>query len=129
VYVKNKISHHSIWADNEFWDIALEQCVAESLQKSGVLMNYVKAGVDVRATSNKSIKWHDLAPSEYADAAAQVHSVVFAQLGTLSHSIVEMDVSGKGLARACDFVRRLSIRYQLPLNLRTTLLHHLQNNN
>jgi len=128
VYVKDKISHHSIWADDEFWDHALEQCVAESLQKSGVLMNYVKSSVDVRAAPNKNIKWHDLAPSEYADAAAQVHSVVFAQLGTLAHSMLEMDVSDSGLLRACSFVRRLSIRYQLPLNLRITLLNHLQNN-
>jgi hypothetical protein len=122
VYVKNKISHHSIWADDEFWDHALEQCVAESLQKSGVLMNYVKTA------PNKNIKWHDLAPSEYADAAAQVHSVVFAQLGTLAHSMLEMDISDSGLSRSCNFVRRLSIRYQLPLNLRITLLNHLQNN-
>jgi len=129
VYVKNRISHHSIWSDDEFWDHALEQCVAESLQKSGVLLNYVKSSVDVRAVPNKCIKWHDLAPSEYADAAAQVHSVVFAQLGTLAHSMLEMDVSGSGsTARACNFVRRLSIRYQLPLNLRITLLNHLQNN-
>ncbi|KAK1736357.1 hypothetical protein QTG54_012957 [Skeletonema marinoi] len=96
VYVKNTISHHSIWSDDEFWDHALEQCVAESLQKSGVLLNYVKSSVDVRAVPNKCIKWHDLAPSEYADAAAQVHSVVFAQLGTLAHSMLEMDVSGSG---------------------------------
>ncbi len=129
VYVKNRISHHSIWADDEFWDHALEQCVAESLQKSGVLLNYVKSNVDVRGAPNKSIKWHDLAPSEYADAAAQVHSVVFAQLGTLAHSMLEMDDSGSGsIARACNFVRRLSIRYQLPLNLRITLLNHLQSN-
>ena len=129
VYVKDEIVRHSIWACDDFWDHALEQCVSESLQKSGVLMNYVKSSVDVKATPSKSIKWHDLAPSEYADAAAQVHSVVFAQLGTLAHSMLEMDDgSGKGLLRACDFVRRLSIRYQLPLNLRITLLNHLQNN-
>ena len=129
VYVKDKIVRHSIWASDEFWDHALEQCVSESLQKSGVLMNYVKSSVDVRGKPNESIKWHDLAPSEYADAAAQVHSVVFAQLGTLAHSMLEMDDgSGNGLLRACDFVRRLSIRYQLPLNLRITLLNHLQNN-
>lgn len=129
VYVKDKIVRHSIWANDEFWDHALEQCVSESLQKSGVLMNYVKSSVDVRGKPNESIKWHDLAPSEYADAAAQVHSVVFAQLGTLAHSMLEMDDgSGNGLLRACDFVRRLSIRYQLPLNLRITLLNHLQNN-
>ena len=31
-----------------------------------------------------TVKWHDFSPDEYAGAAAQVHSVVFAQLGTLS---------------------------------------------
>ena len=122
VYVKSKISHHSIWDDDEFWDHALEQCVAESLRKSGVLMNYAKSA------PNKNIKWHDLAPSEYADAAAQVHSVVFAQLGSMSHSMLEMDVSGSGLLRACHYVRRIAVRYQLPLNLRITLINHLKNN-
>lgn len=130
VYVKHRISYHEIWTADEFWDHALEQCVAESLQKSGVLLNYVKTSVDVRSAPNNSIKWHDLSPSEYADAAAQVHSVVFAQLGTLAHSMLEMNVSGSAsTARACNFVRRLSIRYQLPLNLRITLLNHIQNNN
>ena len=129
VYVKNRISHHSIWTDDEFWDHALEQCVAESLQKSGVLMNYAKSNnVEARGMPNKSIKWHDLAPSEYAVAAAQVHSVTFATLGSLAHSMLEMDVSASGLARACNFVRRLSVRYQLPLKMRITLLDHLQNN-
>ncbi len=130
VYVKNRIAYHKIWSDDEFWDHALEQCVEESLQKSGVLLNYAKSSVDIRATPHNTIKWHDLSPSEYADAAAQVHSVIFAQLGTLAHSMVEMDISSSGsTARACNFVRRLCVRYQLPLNLRITLLNHLQNNN
>jgi hypothetical protein len=104
-------------------DQALYQCVAESLKKSGVLLNYVKPkGDDSAGGSQKRIKWHDLSSKEYCDAAAQVHSVVFAQLGTLSHSMLEL---GCGISRACSFVRRLSIRYQLPLSLRITLIQHL----
>ncbi|KAL7484781.1 hypothetical protein ACHAW6_010396 [Cyclotella cf. meneghiniana] len=126
VYVKNKISSHDIWADDDFWDQALYQCVAESLKKSGVLLNYVKPRDDSSAQGElRQIKWHDLSPNEYADAAAQVHSVVFAQLGTLSHSMLEL---GCGISRACSFVRRLSIRYQLPLSLRVTLIQHLTKN-
>ena len=110
--------------------------------------------------TQKSIKWHDLALDEYAGAAAQVHSVVFAQLGTLSREFLllihvyficlsthtlypdsgcisnylslthysfedSMIELGCGVPRACNFVRRLSIRYQLPLSLRITLIQHL----
>eukprot|EP00804_Cyclotella_cryptica_P001684 CCRYP_009059-RA/>CCRYP_009059-RA protein AED:0.31 eAED:0.31 QI:17/1/1/1/1/1/3/2439/903 len=127
VYVKNEISSHEIWADDDFWDQALYQCVAESLKKSGVLLNYVKPQGDTSTHGEqRQIKWHDLSPNEYADAAAQVHSVVFAQLGTLSHSMLEL---GCGIGRACSFVRRLSIRYQLPLSLRITLIQHLTSKN
>lgn len=122
VYVKSKISSHDIWTDDYFWDQALYQCVAESLKKSGVLLNYVKPKDDEGKEGQKRIKWHDLSPKEFPDAAAQVHSVVFAQLGTLSHSMLELDC---GITRACSFVRRLSIRYQLPLSLRITLIQHL----
>lgn len=138
------------------WDQAVYQCVSESLAKSGVLLNYAKSsipdGENKAARDPKSIKWHDLALDEYAGAAAQVHSVVFAQLGTLSreflsahprilsipiqvatiiifsltHSFTDSMIElGCGVPRACNFVRRLSIRYQLPLSLRITLIQHL----
>ena len=88
IYIKSKISHHDIWDDDGFWDQALYQCVSESLAKSDVLLNYARAslpdGENRAARDPKSIKWHDLLPDEYSGAAAQVHSVVFAQLGTLS---------------------------------------------
>lgn len=124
IYVKSSICHHDIWSDDDFWDQCLYQCVSESLLKSGVLMNYVISSMDNenKRVDTKDIKWHDLSPSEYAGAASQVHSVVFAQLGTLSHSMLEL---GCGVPRACNFVRRLSIRYQLPLSLRITLIQHL----
>lgn len=74
------------------WDQAVYQCVSESLAKSGVLLNYAKSsipdGENKAARDPKSIKWHDLALDEYAGAAAQVHSVVFAQLGTLSREFL-----------------------------------------
>ena len=92
IYVKNNICHHSIWSDEDFWDQALYQCVSESLSKSGVLLNYVNSSMEdgnkFRRDDTKEVKWHDLSPSEYAGAASQVHSVVFAQLGTLSRECV-----------------------------------------
>ena len=89
IYVKSQISNLPIWKDEDFWDQAVYQCVSESLAKSGVLMNCIKSSDDrsknaVDHDPPKSVKWHDLSPDEYAGAAAQVHSVVFAQLGTLS---------------------------------------------
>ncbi|KAL3810241.1 hypothetical protein ACHAXA_008731 [Cyclostephanos tholiformis] len=129
IYVKSNICHHNIWSDDDYWDQALYQCVSESLLKSGVLLNYLSSsmddGIKVREIIAKEVKWHDLSPSEYAGAASQVHSVVFAQLGTLSHSMLEL---GCGIPRACNFVRRVSIRYQLPLSLRITLMQHLTKN-
>ncbi|KAL9185930.1 hypothetical protein ACHAXT_003707, partial [Thalassiosira profunda] len=126
LYVKGRIAHHALWSDPSFWDQAVYQCVSESLAKSGVLLNYVGAteadGPGGAARDLRDVRWHDLPPAEYAGAAAQVHSVVFAQLGTLSHSMIEL---GCGIPMAVGFVRRLSIRYQLPLSLRITLIQHL----
>lgn len=170
-YVKSKICHHDIWWDEDFWDQAVWQCVSESLAKSGVLLNYIKSsstaedGRRSNVDPGSGVKWHDLSPDEYAGAASQVHSVVFAQLGTLSrtcapdafdlwplalfsvsnfvtyrsafvklmlprtiHCTDSMIELGCGIPRACNFVRRLSIRYQLPMSLRITLIQHLTKN-
>ena len=76
--------------------------------------------------SQKKIKWYDLAFEERCEAASQVHVVIFAQLGALAHSMVEF---GCSLKTACAFVRRLSIRHQLPLSHRSMLLQHLIDRN
>ena len=153
IYVKSQIANHEIWSSDDFFDQAVFQCVSESLQKSGVLLNYAKLslpdGENRAARDPKSIKWHDLEADEYAGAASQVHSIVFAQLGTLSresfvvyllsipinytshyshdyiHYADSMLELGCGIPRAVNFVRRLAIRYQLPLSLRITLIQHL----
>jgi hypothetical protein len=70
--------------------------------------------------------WHDLSQSERNEAASQVHAVVFAQLGALAHSMIEL---GCGLDRSCAFVRRMSIRNQLPSSHRSMLLAHLLKRN
>mmetsp|Transcript_21010 Transcript_21010/g.27897 ORF Transcript_21010/g.27897 Transcript_21010/m.27897 type:complete len:144 (+) Transcript_21010:1485-1916(+) len=75
-----------------------------------------------RTVTKRKIRWYDLGADERSLAASQVHAVVFAQLGALAHSMVEF---GCGIERACAFVRRLSIRHQLPLSQRTMLLQHL----
>jgi 6-phosphofructokinase len=73
-------------------------------------------------TQQRKTKWHDLNYTERGEAASQVHAVVFAQLGALAHSMIEF---GCGLDRSCAFVRRMSIRNQLPSSQRTMLLMHL----
>ena len=75
-----------------------------------------------RIVTKCKIRWYDLGADERSLAASQVHAVVFAQLGALAHSMVEF---GCGIERACAFVRRLSIRHQLPLSQHTMLLQHL----
>jgi len=75
-------------------------------------------------TEWRKLKWHDLTHKERAEAAAQVHAVVFAQLGALAHSMIEF---GCGIERSCAFVRRMAIRNQLPISQRAMLLQHLIN--
>ena len=126
VYVKSRLIGHSLWAEEEFWDQALYQCVAESLTNSGVMQNFERssdtdAGKSEWGPVNK-LKWHDLNHAERSEAATQVHAVVFAQLGALAHSMMEF---GCGIERSCNFVRRMSVRNQLPISQRTMLLQHL----
>jgi len=121
IYPKDRLSAHAIWLDEDFWVQALFQCVTDSLSNSGVMVR-----VRVRkSAANKSSKmrWHDLRPCDRENAASQVHAVIFAQLGALAHSMVEF---GCSVEKACHFVRRLSVRHQLPLNQRSLLLQHLR---
>ncbi len=120
-YPKEKLCHNSIWLDEDFWTQALFQCVTDSISNSGVM---VRVRVK-KSEKNKKIKWHDLNYKDRSDAAAQIHSVIFSQLGALSHSMVEF---GCSVEQACAFVRRLSVRHQLPLAQRSMLLSHLINN-
>ena len=119
-YPKEKLCHHPIWLDEDFWTQALFQCVTDSLSNSGVM---VRVRVK-KSERNRKMKWHDLNSKDRADAASQIHSVIFSQLGALAHSMVEF---GCSVEQACAFVRRLSVRHQLPLDHRSMLLHHLIN--
>ena len=78
-----------------------------------------------KSESPRKMKWHDLSLDERAEAASQVHAVIFAQLGALAHSMIEF---GCTVEQAIAFVRRLSVRHQLPLSQRTMLLSHLTQN-
>ena len=106
-------------------DIALTQQISESLTHSGVMSNFERTNSQ-RFKSEyekvRKVRWYDLNQTERIEAASQVHAVVFAQLGALAHSMLEL---GCGLHRACTFVRRMSIRNQLPSSHRTMLLMHL----
>lgn len=77
---------------------------------------------DVNEETLRKVKWHDFPPEQRLEAAAQLHSVVFAQLGALSHSMIEF---GCGFSRAVAFVRRSAVRHQLPISQRTALLQHI----
>lgn len=112
-------------------DQALSQTVAESLTHSGVMANFegpssrlLSANAKKKSewTETKKIKWHDLRREERCEAASQVHAVVFAQIGSLAHSMMEF---GCGLERSCAFVRRMAVRNQLPISQRIMLLQHL----
>jgi hypothetical protein len=103
----------------------LSQQIAESLTHSGVMSNFERGSRLERKTEwtqTRKAKWHDLNYAERVEAASQVHAVVFAQLGALAHSMIEL---GCGLDRSFAFVRRMSIRNQLPSSQRTMLLLHL----
>ena len=110
-------------------DQALSQQISESLTHSGVMANFEKSRAvasrdrkNSEWTETRKTKWYDLTHKERIQAESQVQAVVFAQLGALAHSMMEL---GCGLERSCAFVRRMSIRHQLPSSQRTMLLQHL----
>lgn len=129
IYIKSKLTGHDKWKEDEFWDQTLYQCVTESLTHAGVMQNFERSiqhsnpnDLSSEWTERRKLKWHDLNHVERSEAATQVHAVVFAQLGALAHSMMEF---GCGLERSCAFVRRMSVRNQLPISQRTMLLQHL----
>ena len=131
IYVKSRLVNHPLWEKDEFWDQALYQCVAESLTHSGVMANFdsqanrkITSKEKKRSewTETRKVKWHDLKHGERYEAASQVHAVVFAQLGSLGHSMIEF---GCGLERSSAFIRRMAVRNQLPMSQRSMLLQHL----
>jgi hypothetical protein len=112
-----------------FRDNALAHQISESLTHSGVMSNFdrkIRRAPNPEFTQTRKTMWHDLTQSERNEAASQVHAVVFAQLGALAHSMIEL---GCGLDRSCAFVRRMSIRNQLPSSHRSMLLAHLLKRN
>jgi hypothetical protein len=131
IYIQSHIMSHPMWEKDEFWDSALNQAVGESLTHSGVMANFERASSKIVTTTNKKrsewtqthkTRWHDLSIKERYEAASQVHAVVFAQLGAMSHTMMEY---GCGLQRTSSFVRRMSIQNRLPMSQRTGLLRHL----
>eukprot|EP00977_Amphora_coffeiformis_P004909 scaffold1049_cov168-Amphora_coffeaeformis.AAC.3 len=128
IYVRNRLTGHALWSNDAFWDEAFRTAMAESLTVSGVMSNFerssqmVHTARDYGQSRGGMMKWYDLNYEERIGAASQVHAVVCAQLGALAHSMIEF---GCGLERSCAFVRRTSIRNQLPTSQRRMLLQHL----
>jgi len=139
LFVKATLVNHPFFSQEDFWVQALFQCVTESLVGSGVVnsLNFdthsatdettsslpsVRRDRDSDSNERRQRKWYELNGHERAEAASQVHAVIFAQLGALSHSMLEF---GCDQAVAVAFVRRLSIQHQLPLSQRSMLLQHI----
>ena len=130
-YLKSIISEHKIWGQDEFWDSALYQCIAESLHHSEVMPTLYDAALNEKRKTGdagwskftKAKKWHDLLPNQRIKATTQVQGIVAAQLTALAHSMIEF---GCGFPAASKFVRRMSVRYQLSLEERKILLIHLE---
>lgn len=118
-FPKIRLCQHSIWNDDDFWTQALFQCVTDSLTNCGVMSNFeqypMQRNNNSMMTDSSKLKWHDLSRDERCEASSQVHCVIFAQLLALAHSMVEF---GCSVDFACAFVRRLSVRHQLPLSQR-----------
>ena len=136
LYVKATLVNHPFFSQEDFWVQALFQCVTESLAGSGVVslnfdtqsssgetsMPSLRRDRDSDSIERRQRKWYELNGQERAEAASQVHAVIFAQLGALSHSMLEF---GCEQSVAVAFVRRCSVQHQLPLSQRTMLLQHL----
>jgi hypothetical protein len=131
IYIKSRIIKHPMWEKDEFWDQALAQDIGELMTHSGVMANFERASSKIVTTNNKKrsewtqthkTRWHDLTEEERYEAASQVHAVVFAQLGAMSHSMMDF---GCSLERTSAFVRRMSIRNRLPMSQRISLIRHL----
>eukprot|EP00520_Triparma_pacifica_P006158 CAMPEP_0118638930 /NCGR_PEP_ID=MMETSP0785-20121206/3958_1 /TAXON_ID=91992 /ORGANISM="Bolidomonas pacifica, Strain CCMP 1866" /LENGTH=802 /DNA_ID=CAMNT_0006530235 /DNA_START=77 /DNA_END=2481 /DNA_ORIENTATION=- len=131
-YLKSIISDHPMWEQDDFWDSALFQCIAESLHHSEVMPTLYDAALTERKKTGelagwskfrRAKKWHDLLPNQRIKATTQVQGIVAAQLTALAHSMIEF---GCGFERACKFVRRMCVRYQLSIEERKLLLIHLE---
>ena len=130
LYIKSLLLDHPIWSDDNFWEQALYQCISEALQRCKIVNNVYcesdRTNAEERedlAKSDLQVKWHDLTWYQRVEAAQQLHSVVFSQLAALSHSMIEF---GCGYDKTTSFVRRLSVRYQLPISRRAMLLDHIK---
>ena len=130
LYIKSLLLDHPIWSDDNFWEQALYQCISEALQRCKIVNNVYcesdRTNAEERedlAKSDLQVKWHDLPWYQRVEAAQQLHSVVFSQLAALSHSMIEF---GCGYDKTTSFVRRLSVRYQLPISRRAMLLDHIK---
>ena len=113
---------------------ALYQCISEALSRCRIVNDVHKASIhDISLndeTSEQSpfqreqdLKWYDLSHEERVEAASQLHSVVFSQIAALSHSMSEF---GCDYEVTTSFIRRLSIRHQLPVSQRTMLIDHIE---
>mmetsp|Transcript_57236 Transcript_57236/g.63936 ORF Transcript_57236/g.63936 Transcript_57236/m.63936 type:complete len:942 (-) Transcript_57236:401-3226(-) len=131
IYVKNHLTNHPIWDEDNFWDRALHLTVTEKLNYSGVMSNFARDSTNIVTNTKKErsewtetyqMRWHDLTEKERYEAASQVHFVVFTQISEMADSMLEFCGS---VEKTSAFVRRMCVRNSLPVSQRTTLLRHL----
>jgi len=133
-FVRSRLVGHPLWEKDQFWDRALHSTILEKLNYSGIMSNFERDSDRVMTTENKErsewteatkTRWHDLTRAERCQAASQVNAIVFAQVSTMSQSMMELCTS---LVKTSAFVRRACVRNQLPVSQRTALLRHLVEN-
>ena len=130
-YVKSRLAGHSLWDEEIFWDRALSQTITEKLNYSSILSTFERDPQHEISTENKErsewteapkMRWHDLTEVERYQAASQVNSVVFAQVSTMTDSMLELCGNSE---KTSVFVRRVCVKNQLPISQRMALLRHL----
>jgi len=74
IYIKDCLIGHPLWAQNDFWDLVLFQCLNESLTNSGVMSNFERlydaSGDSGQRKENRKMKWYDLSLVERMEAAS-----------------------------------------------------------
>ena len=131
MFVKSRLVGHSLWDKDDFWERALHQTITEKLNYSCVLSNFERNSQEPMTTENKErsewteaqkTRWHDLTEVERYQAASQVNSVVFAEVSTMTDSMLELCANKE---KTSAFVRRVCVKNQLPMSQRIALLGHL----
>jgi len=131
VYIKSHLVGHHLWDENEFWDRALQEIIAEKLSYSCVLSTFERNSTKAMTAERKErsewtvtykTRWHDLTKVERYKAASRVNAVVFAQASAMADSMFKLCGCQE---KTSAFIRRACVKNQLPISQRTALLRQI----